>query len=180
VSDDTLAYEQQTEPASAAREGSFGNDTATTDRYRHKNEAEASATLQPLGGTATEAAGGVEADGASPAPDGGEPTAGDPAQLAPDGHVINFFLQWLTARWAEEFPGALLQLDSGDPEKRARWRTVYFPVERLEQATAWAAQRNRLGRNIYVGVNPRRSDLDQKKSANRQGGSRRALQLRRP
>jgi hypothetical protein len=163
ISDEARTDDQPAEPGCATREGSFGNDTPPSDGNKHNNEATTPGLgppAQSLDDTATEAAKGVEAGGAS----GGEPTAGDPARLAPDGHVVHSFLQWLTQRWGE-FPGALLQLDSGDPHKRQWWIHAYFPIERLAQAAAWAAQRNRMGRNIYVGVNPRRPDLDQKESA---------------
>jgi putative DNA primase/helicase len=79
--------------------------------------------------------------------------------------MIAEFLRFLTRRWSAEFPDAVLQLDSADPQKHTPWRTIYVAPRRLDDAVAWVVAENSKGRNVYAGVNPRRGDINREKSA---------------
>ncbi|QZP07788.1 AAA family ATPase [Caenibius sp. WL] len=73
--------------------------------------------------------------------------------IEPDTSAIKEHLDTLFAPCAEEYPQGLIELRYG-----AAFTSAYFSAhpEGIAEAAAFAANRNREGANVYVGVNPRK------------------------
>lgn len=73
--------------------------------------------------------------------------------IEPDKNAIHAFLTTLFEPCAEHYPGGLIELRYG-----AGFTTAYFNSrpEGIAEAADFAANRNREGANVYVGVNPRK------------------------
>lgn len=73
--------------------------------------------------------------------------------IEPDSDAIKSHLETLFAPCREEYPDGLIELRHGD-----HFSTSYFTVSALgvAEAAEFAANRNREGGNVYVGVNPRK------------------------
>lgn len=75
--------------------------------------------------------------------------------IQPDADAIKLHLETLFAPCREEYPDGKIELRHG-----IHFSTSYFNVrpEGVAEAAAFAANRNREGNNVYVGVNPRRPE----------------------
>lgn len=76
--------------------------------------------------------------------------------IAPDTSAVRAHLDELFAPVEAVYPDGLIELRYGPPSDLTHWR--YFPVTETgrQSAAAFAAVENGHGRNVYVGVNPRR------------------------
>lgn len=77
--------------------------------------------------------------------------------IEPDVDAIKTHLALLFAPCVEHYPQGLIELRYGSPKPN---QSAYFPIHTkgLTEAAQFAADRNRQGMNIYVGVNPRRPE----------------------
>lgn len=82
----------------------------------------------------------------------------------PDESVIKAHLEMIFAPVREEYPGGVIELRYGSTSLS---NIAYFGVapERIAEAAAFAANRNREGNNVYFGVNPRKSSVDTRRAA---------------
>jgi len=87
----------------------------------------------------------------------GDDAADSGAPLAPDPAVIRGHLERLFRRPRVEYPGGLAEIAWSDA-KGAVNQAESYPItpEGLDRATITAARYNAAGRNLYVGVNPRK------------------------
>lgn len=75
--------------------------------------------------------------------------------IDPDTDAIKLHLDTLFAPCRDEYPSGLIELRYGSPQPN---QSAFFATtpERVAEAAAFAANRNREGANVYVGVNPRK------------------------
>jgi hypothetical protein len=64
-----------------------------------------------------------------------------------------------------EYSGGLIELRYGHDRKLDHWAYFNLRVEGIAEAAAFAANRNREGNNVYVGVNPRKPATSTKRAA---------------
>ena len=82
----------------------------------------------------------------------------------PDLEIIQAHLFSLFDLAMDEYPNGLIQIDDGDPNSKS-WEFRYFPLDEIHEAAEYAAERNALERNVYVGLNPRKPDTDMSRAA---------------
>lgn len=84
------------------------------------------------------------------------------AVMEPDADAIKAHLEALFAPARETYPRGMIELRHGD-----RFASAYFGLHEtgVAEAAAFAANRNREGSNVYVGVNPRKPTTDRKHAA---------------
>ena len=63
----------------------------------------------------------------------------------------------------EEYPSGLIQLDYGF--KALGWGHTYWKYDQIDKAVEFGLNKNIEGYNLYFGLNPRKPDINQKKSA---------------
>lgn len=82
--------------------------------------------------------------------------------IEPDADSIKAHLEALFAPARETYPRGLIELRYGE-----RFTSAYFGLHErgIEEAATFAANRNREGANVYVGVNPRKPSTDRKHAA---------------
>jgi len=80
-----------------------------------------------------------------------------PQNLTPNESDIRLHLDKLFSRCEADYPDALIQIDSG--VDGGRWQWQYFKVTNRDDAVEYAKKQNIDGKNVYVGVNPRRGDI---------------------
>lgn len=82
--------------------------------------------------------------------------------IEPDALAIKQHLEALFAPARPAYPRGLIELRHG-----SRFASSYFGMHEagIEEAAAFAANRNREGSNVYVGVNPRKPATDRKRAA---------------
>jgi hypothetical protein len=78
--------------------------------------------------------------------------------MDPNGQVMRRHLDLLFRRPMVERPDCLCQLDAGGPERGNGWDSLYFNMDNLDEAVAYAVIENMRGRKLYVGINPRKAD----------------------
>lgn len=85
--------------------------------------------------------------------------------IEPNLDAIKAHLEMLFMGAQRDYPGGALELRYGPPDHLDNW--AYFNIQEsgLTEAAQFAANRNREGKNVYVGVNPRRSTVDQRRAA---------------
>lgn len=82
--------------------------------------------------------------------------------IEPDESVIKAHLEMLFTPVRDEYPRGLIELRFGE-----HFQSSYFNLREdgIADAARYAANRNREGGNVYVGVNPRRPETDRKSGA---------------
>ena len=76
--------------------------------------------------------------------------------IQPNHKDMQCHLDKLFSRCENDYPGALIQIDSA--KENGHWSSEYFNVGERDKAVEYAAKENLDGRNVYVGVNPRKPD----------------------
>lgn len=84
--------------------------------------------------------------------------------IEPDQEAIKAHLEALFAPVREDYPQGLIELCYGSSKPD---RAMYFAVdpESIQRAVEFALGRNREGQNVYVGVNPRKTNVNRKHRA---------------
>lgn len=84
------------------------------------------------------------------------------SMIEPDRDAMKEHLEALFAPVREEYPSGLIELCYGSQKPD---RAMYFAVDpaSIERAVEFAVGRNREGQNVYVGVNPRKTNVDRKR-----------------
>lgn len=83
--------------------------------------------------------------------------------IQPNSKDMQCHLDKLFSRCENDYPGALIQIDSA--KENGHWSSEYFNVGERDKAVEYAAKENLDGRNVYVGVNPRKPETFVGKSA---------------
>lgn len=86
--------------------------------------------------------------------------------IEPDLDAIKEHLETLFAPARTEYPGGLIELRYGSPEALNNWAYFNLLESGVSEAASFAANRNREGSNVYVGVNPRKPNTPGKRAAN--------------
>lgn len=84
--------------------------------------------------------------------------------MQPDEGAIKEHLETLFAPLREDYPRGLIEICHG-PDKPNKATYFNMRPDGIADAVAFAAMRSRAGENVYVGVNPRKPDVDLKKRA---------------
>lgn len=86
--------------------------------------------------------------------------------IEPETSAIKSHLVALFERVRTDYPDGLIELRHGQDGKINR--SAYFGIveNEISEAVAYAVTMNREGQNVYVGVNPRKSNVNRKGSAN--------------
>jgi len=84
--------------------------------------------------------------------------------IQPDENAITAHLDMLFTPLMGDYPRGLIELRYGSPTPN---KSAYFNIRKdgIADATAFAAGRSRAGDNVYVGVNPRKHNVDLRGSA---------------
>ena len=85
--------------------------------------------------------------------------------LEPSLDTIAAHLDVLFATAREEYPSGLIELRYGHDRKLDHSAYFNTRADGLKEAASFAANRNREGNNVYVGVNPRKGSTDTKRAA---------------
>jgi hypothetical protein len=82
--------------------------------------------------------------------------------IEPDAATIRSHLEAIFAPARAEYPQGIVELRHGD-----KFASSYFNLrpDGLDEAATFAANRNREGQNVYVGVNPRKPSMDRRHAA---------------
>lgn len=82
--------------------------------------------------------------------------------IEPDAVTIRSHLEVIFAPARAEYPQGIVELRHGD-----RFASSYFNLQPdgLDEAATFAANRNREGQNVYVGINPRKPSMDRRQAA---------------
>lgn len=86
------------------------------------------------------------------------------AIIEPDVEVIKGHLETLFGVAREDYPGGLIELRYGQDAKLDRFAYFGMSAERIAEAADFAANRNKEGCNVYVGVNPRKPSTDTRRA----------------
>lgn len=77
--------------------------------------------------------------------------------IQPNAKDMQCHLDKLFSRCENDYPDALIQIDSG--KEGGNWSWEYFNVKDRQKAAEYATAENIDGKNVYVGVNPRKPGL---------------------
>jgi RecA-family ATPase len=85
--------------------------------------------------------------------------------IEPDRDAIKAHLDTLFMGARHDYPGGLIEIRFGPPEDLTKF--AYFNVQEsgVDECATFAANRNREGQNVYVGVNPRKPNTSTKHQA---------------
>jgi len=85
--------------------------------------------------------------------------------IKPDRDAIKAHLETLFMGAQRDYPGGLLELRYGPPDRLENWAYFNLQESGLEEAGNFAANRNSEGMNVYVGVNPRKPNTNTRRAA---------------